>query len=133
MPDDTTRSPNLFHLQGHGLHVTYSTSGLDGKPHLTYQDAHQTLNFFGDDIRAVPTEVGTLVTVSIRRTVDTGYTSFSVLIPDVNLPAGSNSAMVSTEAITTIHRFSVIPAFNTGQLETYSFTALVGNASQVAF
>ncbi len=31
---------NMFTLAGGGLHVSYSTSGIDGKPHMTYQDRH---------------------------------------------------------------------------------------------
>src|SRR5262249_4278839 len=76
LPDDESRMegtmpefvhPNLYQLQGKHLHVSYSTSGFDGRPHFTYQDAHQNLNFAGDDIRTVQTEIGTLVTVTIRR------------------------------------------------------------------
>ena len=39
--------PNSYDLSGHHLHVTYSTSGFDGKPHFSYQDLHQTLDFSG--------------------------------------------------------------------------------------
>src|SRR3954464_10458841 len=114
--DTASRTPNLYSLQGHGVHVTYSTSGIDGRPHFSYQDAHQSVSFNGDEIRTVQTEVGTLVPVSVRRTVDTGYTSFSVLIPAVNLAPQSNSASIATGGITTIHRRSPVPAFNTGQM-----------------
>src|SRR3954468_17568425 len=81
----TVVKPNLYQLQGEALHVTYSTSGIDGKPHFTYQDRHETLNFRGDEIRSAETEIGVLVSVSIRRTIDAGSTSFSLLVPTVNL------------------------------------------------
>lgn len=55
--------PNLYELRGSQLHVTFSTSGIDGKPHLTYQDAHISASFNGDDIRVLSTEIGTLVSV----------------------------------------------------------------------
>ena len=29
---------NMFTAAGGGLHVSYSTNGIDGKPHLSYQD-----------------------------------------------------------------------------------------------
>src|SRR5262245_54302748 len=86
----TTR-PNLYQLQGEALHVTYATSGIDGLPHFSYQDAHQTLSFKGDEIRVAETEIGMLVTVSIRRTIDSGATSFTLLVPTVNVEQGGSA------------------------------------------
>jgi hypothetical protein len=125
-------SPNLFELRGKQLHVTYSTSGIDGKANFTYQDAHQTLSFRGEEIRAVETEIGTLVSVFISRTIDRGSTTFSILIPTINLDA-THTAAVATSGITTIHKFSMIPAFNSGQTELYSTTLLRGTARAVLF
>lgn len=125
-------TPNLYQLQGGPIHVTYSTTSIDGQPHFSYQDPHQTLFFKGDDIRVTDTPIGRLVTVVIRRTVDTGSTTFSVVIPAVNLEK-SHSAHVSTLAITTVHRFSVIAAFNRGQTELYHTVALAGTAQFVYF
>lgn len=125
-------APNLYQLQGGPIHVTYSTTSIDGQPHFSYQDPHQTLFFKGDDIRVTETPLGRLVTVIIRRTVDTGSTSFSVVVPAVNLEK-SHSAHVNTLGITTVHRFSVIAAFNRGQTELYHTTALAGTAQFVYF
>ena len=41
-------TPNLYQLSGKHLHVTYTTTGLDGRPTLTYQDAHQGKSFKAD-------------------------------------------------------------------------------------
>jgi hypothetical protein len=125
-------TPNLFELRSKLLHVTYSTSGIDGKAHFTYQDAHQTLSFRGDEIRSLDTEIGTLVSVFIARTVDRGSTTFSILIPTVNL-ASMLVAPIETRGITTIHKFSMIPAFNSGQTEIYSTVILNGTARAVMF
>lgn len=125
-------TPNLFQLQGDQTHVTYSTTSIDGKPQFTYQDAVQTLNFSGDQIRAQATEIGTLVTVATRQSVDTGRTTFSLLVPTVNLGA-SPSVPIQTEGITTVHRFSIIQTFNQGQTELYRVVQLTGTASFVAF
>ena len=65
------------------------------------------------------------------RTIDTGYTSFSLLIPKVNL--GSAPAQLSTYAVTTTHRFGVVAAFNKGQTESYSVVHLTGTAQAVVF
>lgn len=31
-------TPNVYQLSGKGLHISYSTTGIDGKARLTYQD-----------------------------------------------------------------------------------------------
>jgi hypothetical protein len=126
-------SPNIYDLQGDGIHVTYSTSSFGGKQNLSYQDANGSQNFTGDQINVVETNIGTLVTVLIRRTVDSGSTSFSVLLPTVNLTGPGQPTPISTVGITTIHRFSIIPAFNRGQTELYQITPLDGTAEQVLF
>ena len=120
----TFTKPNLYTLHGGGIHVSYSTSGFDGKPHFTYQDVHGSQSFSDTQINVASTPIGDVVTVTIRRTVDAGSTSFSVLIPTVNLMGPAPSEHIHTDGITTIHRFSIVPAFNQGQTELYQFTPL---------
>jgi hypothetical protein len=124
---------NMFTLSGGGLHASYSTSGIDGKPHFSYQDSMRSLSFTGDEIRTVECDLGTLVSVTIVRTIDAGSTSFSVMIPRVNLPAPFSSVPISTEGVTTHHAFSIIPAFNHGQRDFYHVTPLRGTAANVIF
>ena len=123
---------NLYQLSGDGRHVMVALNGIDGKPHFSYQDAHQTLTFQGDEIRQLDGDLGLVASVSIRRTVDQGSTSFSVLLPHVNVPL-HQAVSIQTEGITTIHRFSIVPAFNHGQLDTYTVTPLSGSATHVIF
>jgi hypothetical protein len=125
-------TPNLFTLSGHHLHISYASSGIDGKPHFTYQDAHQTLSFSGDQITTTSNELGTIVSVRTRMTIDSGSTTFSVLIPRVRLAQGT-TAPIHTLGIAAIHRFSMIPAFNVGQQDSYTQVALTGTAQQVIF
>ena len=125
-------APNLYQVSGHNIHVTYSTTGIDGKPHFHYQDPHLSKDFSNTEIRTVATEIGTLVTVTIRMTVDAGSTSFTLLVPTVNMNAGE-TITIHTEGITTVHRFSIVGPFNHGQTETYSVTALSGTARNVKF
>ncbi len=134
--------PNLYQLSGgyhHGgqLHVSYLThSGPatpqfpQGPPRFTYQDASQSLSFSGSEIEIVETELGQIVSVRIRMTIDTGSTTFSVLIPRVNLVPGQ-PATIHTEGITAIHRLTLAPGLNHGQLDQYSVTPLHGTASDV--
>ena len=126
-------APNLYQLHGGPLHVTYSTTSFTGKPQLSYKDGSQSLNFTGDQIRKTSTEIGTLVTVTIRMTVDSGSTTFTLLVPTVNLTGSVMTAPVQTIGITTVHRFSVVPVGNQGQTELYTGTQLSSTASHVMF
>ena len=127
-------APNHYQLQGEHLHITYSTTSFTGKPQLSYKDASQSLNFTGDEIRKTTSEIGTLVTVTIRRTVDSGSTTFTLLVPTVNLTGAiPPPAEIHTIGITTVHRFSVAPVGNRGQTELYTVTQLSGTASHVLF
>ena len=133
MPQTPTVTPNLYQLSGHHLHVTYASSGIDGKPHMTYQDSHQSKSFKGDEIRTVECDLGTLVSVTLRLTVDVGSTTLSVIIPRVRIAPGSVAAL-HTECITTVHSMPfVLPGAVQGQLDTYTVTALRGTAQAVVY
>jgi hypothetical protein len=125
------QQPNLFELSGGGIHVTYSTTSITGKPLFSYHDGFQLKNFSGDEISVVDTIVGKLVSVFLIRTIDGGSTSFTVLIPNIHLPP-TNVAALTTEGITTLHKFSIIgPPL--GQTELYTFHRLHGTARFVEF
>jgi hypothetical protein len=115
-------------LAGGGIQVRYFVAG----PNFHYQDTHRALDFTGQAIRVVEVpDVGTLVSVTIILTVDSGSTTFTVLLPRVNLPpppALPVAVPVATDGITTIHHFSVIPAFQHGQQDHYSVIPLLGIA-----
>jgi hypothetical protein len=127
----TFAKPNLYELSGHGIDVTFLPVGAGGLAHFSYQDAHRSLQFSGDQIRTVAVaDLGTIVSVTLVLTPDSGSTTFSVLLPDVNLDnQRGSSAPVNTDGITTHHRFSLIPQLLRGQLERYHVTPLHGTAS----
>lgn len=120
---------NHYLLSGGDLHVDYFETAIDGRPLLSYQNAHGTQTFHGEDIELSSTLLGTLVSVTIRRTVDTGSTSFSVLLPAINVEQGAMP--LNTIGITALHRYSVLPALMRGQLDTYSVAQLHGSAEIV--
>ena len=124
-------APNFYQLHGQDLETTYMISQCTGTPYFKYQDPSRKLEFIGDQIRTVGTETGTLVTVTIIQTVDTGSTTFSLLVPAVNLDE-TRQAPIATEGITTDHKFSIDREKNERQLELYKFTGLTGEAKFVA-
>jgi hypothetical protein len=126
-------APNVYQLSGGQMRINYSTTSINGQPHFTYEDGARTLSFAGSQIRQTKTEIGTLVSVTIHMTVDAGSTTFTLLLPVVNLAQPSSPAQIQTYGTTTAHRFSVIPKMNEGQIETYTVTELSGTASLVVF
>jgi hypothetical protein len=131
------KTPSLYNLSGYNskgqqVKVSYSTSSITGTPLFHYEDKEQKLDFTGDQIRTTESEIGTLVTVTIRRTVNTNSTTFSLLLPRINLRQ-ANNAQIETYGITTTNRFSTIPQFNQRQTQTYKLTPLKGTAEFVLF
>jgi hypothetical protein len=127
--------PNQYHLSGDGISVSYYPDGFGppvlnrGPLVLAYQDAFRSQGFYGDQVRTVKVDdLGTVVSVTIVESVDTGDTTFSLLVPDVQLPDQQTSVFIHTEAITTIHRIFVA-LIGHPQSETYTVTALDGTAA----
>lgn len=126
MPD--MLQPNFYSVEGGGIQVTYSTTSIQGSPVFTYHDATGVKNFSGEQIRVAQTDIGTLVTVTIQLLVDAGSTTFSLLLPRVNLmpPAASN---ITVEGITSLNRFLNFPV--PGQAQSYTVTEMRGIATIV--
>jgi hypothetical protein len=120
-------TPDLYQLTGSHIHITYTTSSVDGTPTMTYQDPYQGMAFSDDEIRRVECDLGTLVSVTLPMTVDAGAASLSVLIPRMRIEQGTLAA-IHTECVTTVHRSSAIPSSHVGQLDTYRVVPLHGTA-----
>ena len=125
-------SPNQYHLAGDGLTVSYFPEGFGpagpgGPARLFYQDTV----FNGDQIRSAEVEdLGTIISVTLKQTVDVGATTFSLVLPLVLLPNGLHaSAPIETDGITTFHR-SFITGIGHAQRETYCVTSLRGTAAR---
>ena len=122
--DPAVRNPGVVIVHGGDLHIVFAPSVADGQPHLQYRDASRTLSFSGNQIRTLDTEVGTMVSVTIQIVPDVGNTSFTLIVPQVNLL--SLEAQIHTFGVTTHHStpFILIPI--QGQTETYKVTQLQG-------
>jgi hypothetical protein len=125
--------PNRFVLRSNdgSTTVDYETTGFIGQPTLNLKQGPGPIRHFaGSQIRAVATEIGTLVTVTTHLTIDAGSTSFSVLIPSITLSSVSEQKAFETEAIVTSHTgpLSIPP---TGVHEAYKFIPLKGEATFV--
>ncbi|HLG60691.1 MAG TPA: hypothetical protein VKY19_02085 [Ktedonosporobacter sp.] len=123
--------PNLFELHGHETHITYSTTSTAGKPQLVYRNNEQNYSFSGDEIRTQDSELGTLVSVSLVRTIDQGSTSLTLVVPSVNL-AGEQQQHIKTLAVVTKHLVGIQP-LQKGARELYHEVSLEGKAELVQF
>lgn len=123
--------PNRYLLQSKDgkTKVDYETSSFGGPPvlNLTLPPGHPIVHFSGSQIRVLNTEVGSLVTVTTRLTIDAGSTSFSVLVPAISLTNLADHKAFSTDAILTTHSGPLSTPF-AGVHETYQFVPLSGEA-----
>jgi hypothetical protein len=124
--------PTLYELSGIGIHVTYATSSIQGQPQFHYHDAFQVKNFTGNQIQTVDTILGKLVTVFLIQTPDSGSTTFTLLVPNVSLVPPLRMADVTTDGITTLHKFAIVKPPH-GQTEFYTVHQLYGTARFVEF
>ena len=127
--------PNQYHIQGEGISVSYYPDGFGppiedrGRLIFVYQDAHRSQAFYSDQVRTVKVDdLGMVVSVTLVQSVDTGSTTFSLLVPDVELPEQQTSVFIHIEGITTVHRVFVA-LIGHPQSETYAVTALNGTAA----
>ena len=135
-PGPVTRPANFYTLHSNtaqgseaSLYVVYALSG-PGAPFLQYRDSSQSLSFSGDQLRVTASPLGNLVTVTTDMTKDMGGTTFTLVVPAVDLVGHSLS--ISTFGVTTTHRGGPDVLPNLGQLALYTVTALVGTAESVA-
>jgi hypothetical protein len=126
------RPPNYYNVSGDKITVTYSTTSIFGGPHLHYQDPTTDKVFTGNEINVTTVPLlGTVVSVVIRLTIDSGSTSFSLLIPRVNL-GNSFSVDITTLGVTTEHKFSIAGPV-APQSDLYTAHVLTGTARFVFF
>ena len=74
----------MFLLSGENIKVSYYINE-DGSSQLDYQDADLNLTFTGNQVRIQQSEIGTLISVSLKTSVDAGATTFTLVLPQVKL------------------------------------------------
>ena len=126
-----SEKPNQYQLMSNEIQITYTLSNDNGQPELSYQGTHGSLTFTGNDIRTEETLLGTLITVFLVRTVDTGSVTLTLLLPGVNL-AGTAEQPIETIAIETHNLFSVLDRNKARQTRTYQVYNLQGRALYIS-
>ena len=124
--------PNQYDLRGQAVRISYSTSSIAGPPQLSFTKGRQTLNFSGNDIVSIETNIGTLINVTIARVPDKDFTSFSFLLPSVELSGTSGKQAFQTIGVITIHK-TFLAGPPKGVRQKYKVVALRGTAQRVSF
>jgi hypothetical protein len=122
---------NVFELNNENIRIIYYAQGDSSQPTLTYEDSDVDKTFRGPEIRVVQTDIGQLVTVTLKKGIDQGTIMLSLLLPTVTVAAAGTSVTIETKAIvTTLPK--VIGLNLPGANQTYRVESLHGTA-QFAF
>src|SRR5215210_2139501 len=122
-------TPNQFDLQGSGVRIGYSTSSIAGKPQLSFTKGRKTLSFTGNEIGVRDTSIGTLITVTIDMKPDQNFTTFSFLVPRIDLAKESAKQAFKTVGIITVHKTTLLGPPK-GVQQTYKAIELGGTAQR---
>ncbi len=81
-------SANKFVLKHHHIEVDYTIGITPGLPALTYKDGPNVRTFQANEITTDQTGLGSLVSVSLVRSIDTGGERFGFYLPQLDVPSG---------------------------------------------
>lgn len=80
---------NKFVLKHHEIEVEYTIGLTPGVPALIYSNG-TTKKFTSAEVTTDETALGSLVSVSLLRSVDTGGERFGFFLPQLNVPSGES-------------------------------------------
>ena len=92
---------NKYVLQGNGIQVDYTIGGNPGFTALTFTEGATHKTFTPAQITTDQTGLGTLVSVALVQSIDTGGTRFGFFLPDVQVARGQSVPVTTIGAIET--------------------------------
>ena len=119
--------PNVYQLAGDGIELTYTVSNINGEAQLDYQDAQGSRTFTGNETTSEQSALGTLVTVFLLGTIDSGSTTLTLIVPAVNLGTTTQQP-IETFAVVTTNLFSILELHTPRQTQVYHVSSLQGTA-----
>lgn len=120
-------SANKFVLKHHHIEVEYTIGITPGIPALIYKDGHSVKNFPANEITTDQTALGSLISVSLVISTDTGGERFGFFLPVLDVPSGQ------TERFTTVGLYEWFsgPDSVPRRLPSWSCVELHGTAQTV--
>ena len=88
-------SANKFVLKHHQIEIDYTIGITPGLPALTYKDGSNVRTFTSDQIKTENTSLGSLVSVALLSTIDTGGDRFGFFLPQLDVPSGQTEKFVT--------------------------------------
>jgi hypothetical protein len=92
---------NKYVLAGSGIEVVYTIGGNPSFPALTFQEGTNQKTFTPAEITTDETGLGTLVSVPLVQTIDTGGSRFGFFLPVVQVADGGSAPVTTIGAIET--------------------------------
>ena len=86
---------NKFVLKGHGVEVDYVIGANPGFTALTFKRGVKVETFKPTQVQTDHTGLGSLVSVPLVLTVDTGGERFGFFLPQVEVPPGQTVAIAT--------------------------------------
>jgi len=127
-----SKQANQFDLSGKGYRISYATTSIAGVPLFQFEGHGVSHSFKGEEIRAVDTELGTLVTVTLETVPDLETVTFSVVLPAINMREQDQQVEFDAVGIHATHRTSIGgPTLIDGALSSYRSLDLSGQARSV--
>jgi hypothetical protein len=84
-------SANKFVLTHHQIEVDYTVGISPGLTALTYKDGAEVKTFKSNEITTNDTALGSLVSIPLLLTVDTGGERFGFLLPQIDVARGQTT------------------------------------------
>jgi hypothetical protein len=88
--DGETVAANKFVLKHHQVEVDYTLGATPGIPALVYRDGPTPKSFTASEITTDQTGLGTLISVSLVTSIDTGGERFGFFLPQLDVPRGQS-------------------------------------------
>lgn len=118
---------NSFELSGKSIHVSYASTSFLGGPTFSYRDDQLSRSFSREEINLEETEIGHVITVTLKAIADGDRVTFSLVLPKVTLRTQSHGIRIKVPGIT-ITNPSTIAGPPPGPEKLYSVVNLKGTA-----
>ena len=116
---------NFFELSRGRSTITYTASDIAGEPQVNYDGR----TFRGDEVRREPTELGTLVTVTLAVEPDLETRLLTIVLPQVQVKNGTPEKLSAPVVFTRIEMSIAGLPLHPGPVQTYDVKIYSGKAS----
>lgn len=86
---------NHYVLHGNGIQIDYTIGGNPGFTALSFTEGGTTKNFTATQVTTDATSLGTLVSVALVTSIDTGGTRFGFFLPEVQVTLGQEVSVAT--------------------------------------